>query len=152
MLQQQAEVINIDDEGRQHHDDTLSDDDEVRFPQDYQTEDLYSVYNRLYSHAMYKKRIIAEDQLEARKTQGRQSKTKGEHIGNRLYRQHKDRENRHTAIIIEQEIENENRRSKFKMTKKSNQLVQDKLVRDIERVIDIVDYEGSGYFAIEQIG
>ena len=38
------------------------------------------------------------------------------------------------------------------MTKKSTQLVQDKLVRDIERVIDIVDYEGSGYFAIEQIG
>ena len=59
---------------------------------------------------MYKKRAIAEDQLEARKMNGRMSKTKGEHIGNRLYRQHKDRENRHTAIVIEREIEAENKR------------------------------------------
>ena len=54
---------------------------------------------------MYKKRIIAEDQLEARKKNGRQSRTKGEQIGNRLYRQHKEKEKRQTNEIILREIE-----------------------------------------------
>ena len=35
-------------------------DDELNFPEDYPTEDLYSVFNRLYSHAMYLKRTKAE--------------------------------------------------------------------------------------------
>lgn len=35
---------------------------------------------------------------------------------------------------------------------KSHQLVQDKLVKDIEKVLDFVDYESTGYFSINQVG
>ena len=53
MLQQQA--LNEDNRIDIH-----LDAQELNFPEDYATEDLYSVYNRLYSHAMYQKRARAE--------------------------------------------------------------------------------------------
>ena len=56
MLQQQA--LNEDNRIDVHLD-TM----ELNFPEDYATEDLYSVYNRLYSHAMYQTRARAEQKL-----------------------------------------------------------------------------------------
>jgi hypothetical protein len=76
---------------------------EVKFPSDYATEELCSVYERLYSHAMFKKRQNAEDELEYRmnrKYGGKISKSRGEQIGNRLYKEHEDRERRHTAKVL----------------------------------------------------
>ena len=35
---------------------------------------------------------------------------------------------------------------------KSHQLVQDKLIRDLEKVLDYVDFESSGFFSIRQVG
>ena len=49
----------------------------MRFPEDYPTEDLYSVYERLYSHAMYQKRMMAEVRLNKMQG-GKISRSKGE--------------------------------------------------------------------------
>ena len=85
----------------QHIDDDINfqSDADIKFPDDYPTEDLYSVYNRLYSHAMYKKRYEAESSLsllQARKI----SKNMGEKIGNRLYKEHQDRQRRQAAKVL----------------------------------------------------
>ena len=123
----------------------------MQFPEDYPTEDLCSVYERLYSHAMYQKRMQAEDRLAASRYQtgnNRISKTKGEQIGNRLYREHVERERRHTAQVLAVNLKEQMKREKTKITNKTQQLVQEKLIKDIEKVIDYVDVEGSGYFTI----
>ena len=44
------------------------------------------------------------------------------------------------------------KREQTKLTAKSTQLVQDKLVKDIERVLGFVDEENSGHFTIKQLG
>lgn len=87
LLQQQAQVIDVDDVDRIN----FQSEAEMQFPEDYPTEDLYSVYSRLYSHAMYQKRVQAEERLAASRyhnSSNRVSKTKGEQIGNRLYQEH----------------------------------------------------------------
>ena len=39
-----------------------------------------------------------------------------------------------------------------KTTNKSNKLVMDKFSKDLERVIDLMDQDGSGMFTINQVG
>lgn len=90
--------------------------------------------------------------LKNRRQYGRVSKTKGEKIGNRLYQEHLARERRHTAKVLAISLKEQQKREKAKITSKSHQLVQDKLIKDIERVLDFVDYESTGYFSINQVG
>ena len=93
----------------------------MQFPEDYPTEDLCSVYERLYSHAMYQKRIQAEDRLTAIRFQtgNRISKTKGEQIGTRLYKEHEKRERRHTAQVLATNMNEQMKREKTKTTVKT---------------------------------
>ncbi len=82
----------------------------------------------------------------------RVSKTKGEQIGNRLYNEHKDRERRHTAQVLAVNLKEQRNRDVPKITIRSNQLIRDKLIKDLEKVLDFVDYESSGYFTVRQLG
>lgn len=100
MLQQQAQMIDIDDFTSNLN---LEKEAEAKFPSDYATEELCGVYERLYSHAMFKKRQHVEFELDYRmnrKYRGKVSKSRGEQIGNRLYKEHEDRERRHTAKVL----------------------------------------------------
>ena len=69
-----------------------------------------------------------------------------------MYREHVERERRHTAQVLAVNLKEQMKREKPKITNKTHQLVQEKLIKDIERVIDYVDVEGSGYFTIRQVG
>ena len=57
VLQQQAQVIDVDSGESKPSNLIASGEANMQFPEDYPTEDLCSVYERLYSHAMYQKRM-----------------------------------------------------------------------------------------------
>ena len=65
----------------------------------------------------------------------------GEDIGNRLYQVHKEREKRKEAYQIAVQIKDQSRREVSKVALKSHQMAHDKLVRDIEKILDYVDYD-----------
>ena len=105
---------------------------------------------------MYQRRKQAEENLMAANWRGanssRVSQSRGEQIGNRLYNEHKQRERRHTAQVLAVNLKEQAKRDQSKLTVKSMQLIQDKLVKDIEKVLEFVDEEGSGHFTIRQVG
>ena len=48
-------------------------------------------------------------------------------------------------------LQDQAKREVSKVTMKSHQIAQDKLVRDIERILDYVDFDGTGFFSIRQV-
>lgn len=95
---------------------------EQSFPADFATEDLFSVYNRLYSHAKNQMRTKVENQLAVQRlnSASKVSVKKSEQIGNRLYNEARERERRKTAQVLAASLQDQAKREVSKVAMKSH--------------------------------